>query len=80
MSRSQRKVNLGAAIVPFLAVLVAAVLSWNHILHWSDIAIFAAMYLVTGIGVTVGFHRLLTHRSFATYRPIAYALAFAGSM
>ena len=80
MSRSQRNVNLGAAIVPFVAVLVAAVLSWNHILHWSDIAIFAAMYLVTGIGVTVGFHRLLTHRSFATYRPIAYALAFAGSM
>jgi stearoyl-CoA desaturase (Delta-9 desaturase) len=80
MSRSQRNVNLGAAIVPFLAVLVAAVLSWNHILHWSDIAIFAVMYLVTGIGVTVGFHRLLTHRSFATYRPIAYALAFAGSM
>src|SRR3954452_1255476 len=80
MSRSQRNVNLGAAIVPFLAVLVAAVLSWNHILHWSDIAIFAVMYLVTGIGVTIGFHRLLTHRSVATYRPIAYALAFAGSM
>jgi stearoyl-CoA desaturase (delta-9 desaturase) len=80
MSQSQRYVNLGAAIVPFLAVLVAAVLSWNHILHWSDIAIFGAMYLITGIGVTVGFHRLLTHRSFATYRPVAYALAVAGSM
>jgi stearoyl-CoA desaturase (Delta-9 desaturase) len=80
MTRSQRVANLGAAIVPFLAVIVAAVLSWNHVLGWSDLVVFAVMYLLTGIGVTVGFHRLLTHRSFATYRPLAYALAVAGSM
>jgi stearoyl-CoA desaturase (delta-9 desaturase) len=80
MTRSQRYSNLGAAIVPFVAVIVAAVLSWNHILGWTDLAIFAAMYLITGLGVTIGFHRLLTHRSFATYRPVAYGLAIAGSM
>jgi stearoyl-CoA desaturase (Delta-9 desaturase) len=80
MTRVQRYSNLGAAIVPFLAVIAAGVLSWNSILHWSDIAIFVVMYLVAGLGVTVGFHRLLTHRSFATYKPIAYALAIAGSM
>ena len=67
-------------MVPFLAVLVAAVLSWNHILGWSDLVVFAVMYLVVGIGVTVGYHRLLTHRSFATYKPIAYGLAVAGTM
>ena len=80
MTRVQRYSNLGAAIVPFLAVIAAGVLSWNSILHWSDVAIFVVMYLVAGLGVTVGFHRLLTHRSFATYKPIAYALAIAGSM
>jgi stearoyl-CoA desaturase (Delta-9 desaturase) len=80
MTRVQRYSNLGAAIVPFLAVIAAGVLSWNSILHWSDLAIFVVMYLVAGLGVTVGFHRLLTHRSFATYKPIAYALAIAGSM
>ncbi len=80
MTRLQRYGNLGAAIVPFLAVIVAAILSWNHILGWTDLAIFGFMYLVCGIGVTIGFHRLLTHRSFATYKPIAYGLAAAGSM
>src|SRR4029078_2171536 len=80
MSKAQRYSNLGAAIVPLLAVIAAAILSWNHILHWRDVAIFAAMYLIAGFGVTIGFHRLLTHRSFATYKPVAYSLAMAGSM
>jgi stearoyl-CoA desaturase (Delta-9 desaturase) len=80
MTRAQRISNLGAAIVPFVAVIVAAILSWNSILHWSDLAIFAVMYVIVGLGVTIGFHRLLTHRSFATFKPVQYALAIAGSM
>jgi stearoyl-CoA desaturase (Delta-9 desaturase) len=80
MTRAQRYSNLGAAIIPFLAVIAAGILSWNSLLHWSDLAIFAVMYIVVGLGVTIGFHRLLTHRSFATYKPIGYSLAVAGSM
>ncbi|HEX3318048.1 MAG TPA: fatty acid desaturase [Solirubrobacteraceae bacterium] len=80
MTKAQRYSNLGAAVVPLLAVIAVAILSWNHILHWSDLAIFAVMYVIAGLGVTVGFHRLLTHRSFATYKPIGYALAVAGSL
>jgi len=80
MTRAQRYSNVGAAIIPFLAVIAAGILSWNSLLHWSDLAIFAVMYVVVGLGVTIGFHRLLTHRSFATYKPIGYALAVAGSM
>ena len=38
------------------------------------------MYLVTALGITVGFHRLLTHRAFETYRPVKYALAVIGTM
>ena len=38
------------------------------------------MYVIAGFGVTVGFHRLLTHRSFQTYKPVEYAFAAAGSM
>ena len=80
MSSAQRYSNLGAAVVPFLALIAAAILSWNSILHWSDLAIFAVMYVLVGLGVTVGFHRLLTHRAFATYKPVAYGFAVAGSM
>ena len=38
------------------------------------------MYVLTIQGVTLGFHRLLTHRSFQTYKPVQYALAIVGSM
>jgi fatty-acid desaturase len=54
-------------VVPLLAVLVAIVLLWNALVGWSDIVVLALMYAVTGFGVTVGFHRLLTHRSFSTH-------------
>ncbi len=50
---------------PLLLVLVGWQL-WNRELHWRDIAIFLIMYVPIGLGVTVGFHRLLTHRSFRT--------------
>ena len=52
---------------------------WNEFLHWSDIAVFGILYVLTGFGVTVGFHRLFTHRSFATKRSIRGVLAVLGS-
>src|SRR3954471_14145986 len=52
---------------------------WAQFLGWSDVVVFAIMYVLTGLGVTVGFHRLFTHRAFATTRPIRAALAILGS-
>ncbi|HET9184686.1 MAG TPA: fatty acid desaturase [Solirubrobacterales bacterium] len=54
-------------IVPFIAVGLAGWQVWGSALHWSDVFLFVGMYLFTGLGITVGFHRLLTHRSFKTY-------------
>jgi Fatty-acid desaturase len=53
-------------IVPFLAVGYAGWLAWDSALHWQDLVVFAITYLPIGLGVTVGFHRLFTHRSFKT--------------
>jgi stearoyl-CoA desaturase (delta-9 desaturase) len=80
MTRTEKAVNLGAVVVPFLATLVAVVLLWDSLVRPADLAIAAVMYLVTAIGITVGFHRLLTHRSFQTAKPIEYAFAVFGSM
>ncbi len=80
MSRLQRTANIVAVILPFLAFLGALVLLWNRAVDGTDLAIMAAMYLISATGVTVGFHRLLTHRAFQTYKPVEYALAIAGSM
>jgi stearoyl-CoA desaturase (delta-9 desaturase) len=68
-------------VVPFLAVLAAVPLAWTASwLGWSDVAIFAVMYVVSGLGVTVGFHRYFTHGSFKAKRPLRIALAVAGSL
>jgi stearoyl-CoA desaturase (delta-9 desaturase) len=80
MRRFDRYANLGAVILPFAATLAAIVLFWNEIVTAADLAIFAVMYLLTAVGVTVGYHRLLTHRSFQTYPAIRYLLAALGEM
>jgi stearoyl-CoA desaturase (Delta-9 desaturase) len=80
MSRAQRYTNLAAVVLPFAAFIVALVLLWNTAVGWTDLAILGGMYVVTAFGVTVGFHRLLTHRAFQTHKPVQYGLAAAGSM
>ena len=80
MTRLERYVNLAAVITPFLAFLAAIVLLWNQVVGWSDLAILGVMYVLTGFGVTVGYHRLFTHRAFDAVAPVRYALAVFGSM
>ena len=80
MSRFQRITNLFAVVLPFCAFIAACVLLWNSAVGWTDLAIFAGMYVVSALGITIGYHRLLTHRSFQTYKPMEYALAAAGSL
>jgi len=67
-------------VVPFLALGVVGWQVWAELLHWRDIAVFASLYLATGLGVTVGFHRLFTHRSFATKPWVRGVFAALGSM
>jgi stearoyl-CoA desaturase (Delta-9 desaturase) len=65
--------------VPFLLLGLAAWQLWNEALRWSDVAICIGVYIVTGLGVTVGFHRLFTHRSFATGPALRGFFAAIGS-
>jgi stearoyl-CoA desaturase (delta-9 desaturase) len=80
VTRLERNVNIAAVALPFLGVLTAGALLWKHFLSPLDLAITAAMYMATAIGITVGFHRLLTHRAFQTHAPLRYTLAVLGSM
>ncbi len=61
MPKLLRYANLGAVVIPFVAFLVAVALLWNKAVGVVDLAIMVIMYVVTGLGVTVGYHRLLTH-------------------
>jgi stearoyl-CoA desaturase (Delta-9 desaturase) len=68
------------SVVPFLALGVVGWQVWASLLHWSDIAVFGILYMLTGLGVTVGFHRLFTHRSFATSSALRGVFAALGSV
>ncbi len=57
-------------LVPFLAVLAAIPVAWGWGFSWTDAALFVVFYYISGLGVTVGFHRLFTHGSFKANRPL----------
>jgi stearoyl-CoA desaturase (delta-9 desaturase) len=66
--------------VPFAAILLAIPVAWGGWLGWSDVLLSFVFYAVAGHGITVGFHRYLTHGSFKAKRPLRIALATAGSL
>ncbi len=74
-----RVANIVVTIVPIALLGLAMWLAWGGALHWSDLVVLAVTYLLTGVGITVGFHRLLTHRSFKTSSPMRVLLAALGS-
>ena len=77
---ADRIANLVVTLTPPVLVLAAAWWAGHGLMHWQDLLVFAVMYLSTGFGVTVGFHRLLTHRSFKTARATRLLFAVFGSM
>ncbi|MBK5229636.1 MAG: fatty acid desaturase [Thermoleophilia bacterium] len=80
MSKLERRITIAAVVIPFIGFGVAIVLLWGGAVGALDLGIFAFMYLIAGMGITTGYHRLLTHRSFETKPWIRAAFAIAGSM
>jgi stearoyl-CoA desaturase (delta-9 desaturase) len=72
--------TLAAVVIPFAGLVAAIVFLWGWGLTWVDLTLLAVMYLVTALGITVGYHRLFTHRSFETNPVIQSILAILGSM
>jgi stearoyl-CoA desaturase (Delta-9 desaturase) len=77
--RRDRIITGVVTVVPFLALGLVAWQLWQRALHWHDLFVFAIVYFFTALGVTVGFHRHLTHRSFETYKWLRGTLAALGS-
>lgn len=79
-SRMLKLVNGTVVVVPFLGVIAAAILLWGVAFDWIYLTLFIGMYLLTGLGITIGYHRLFTHRSFKTNKVVSATLAILGSM
>ena len=71
---------MAAVFIPFAVTAVAVYVFWGNWLNWSDVAVFSFMYLISGLGITVGFHRMLTHRAFQTHKATRYAFAYMGML
>jgi stearoyl-CoA desaturase (delta-9 desaturase) len=80
MSRAVRITNILVVVLPFAAFIAALATLWNEFVGPLDLAIGFGMYAITLLGVTIGFHRYLTHRAFRTSKPVEYILAILGSM
>ncbi|HKH88888.1 MAG TPA: fatty acid desaturase [Acidimicrobiales bacterium] len=79
-SRVSQVVTLVAVIVPPLGLFMAMGLLWGVGFRLTDLVLFAVLYVVTGLGITVGYHRYFTHRSFETVAAVKVALAVLGAM
>ncbi|MBW3590036.1 MAG: fatty acid desaturase [Actinobacteria bacterium] len=76
----ERWLTLVITLLPFLAFVLAIALFWNRGISPLDLSLFLGLYVISGLGVTIGFHRLLAHRSFKTKPWLRNVLASAGSL
>jgi stearoyl-CoA desaturase (delta-9 desaturase) len=80
VTRFERTANLIGDVVPFVGTLAAVVLLWDRAVDITDLIVLVVMYMLTAVGITVGFHRLLTHRAFASYPWVERTFAVLGSL
>ena len=80
MSRSHKIGNLIGVGAPPVAVIVAIVLLWNRAIGPMELGLMIGLYIATALGVTLGYHRMFTHRAFEASRPFRAIVAVLGSM
>lgn len=76
----QRRVTLAFTLLPPVGVALLIAALWGSAVNATDLWIAGGFYAFTGLGITVGYHRLFTHRAFKAVGPVRTALAIAGSM
>ncbi len=72
--------SLVAVVGPLFGLVAAVLCLWGHGFSWVDLGLLLGMYALTGLGITVGYHRLFTHRSFETNRLVQFLLGVFASM
>jgi len=78
--KKQQIITAVLVVAPLLGVLVAALGLVSPRITLLDVILAIGFYAVSGHGLTAGFHRMLTHRSFKAARWVKIALAVAGSL
>jgi stearoyl-CoA desaturase (Delta-9 desaturase) len=76
----QKGTMLAITIIPFVAFVAAVALLWNTAVGWTDLGLLVVLYVFCGFGITIGFHRMLTHSAFEAVKPLKAGLLIFGSM
>ncbi len=77
---ARRAAVLVVVVAPFIATTVAIVPLWQWAVTWRDLALLIGTYVPISLGVTAGFHRMLTHRSFRAHPAVRAVILILGSM
>ncbi|MBX9580106.1 MAG: acyl-CoA desaturase [Gemmataceae bacterium] len=80
LSLAARAATLTAVFIPHARFGAAGASVWGWGLGWVEFGLLAGMYVLSALGITVGFHRLFTHKSFETNAVVRFVLAALGSM
>jgi stearoyl-CoA desaturase (Delta-9 desaturase) len=78
--RLQKSLVLLIVVGPFLATAFAVMQLWDRAVSWRDLALLVGLYVPISLGVTAGFHRMLTHRSFRAHPLVRAIILIFGSM
>jgi stearoyl-CoA desaturase (delta-9 desaturase) len=76
----ERAFLVALVITPLAGTIFAIWLLWQRLVNWNDVAILGSMYFFTALGITIGYHRMLTHRSFETHPAVRFFFLMLGSM
>ena len=76
----QKATMLFVTVIPFIGFIAAIMLLWNTFVGWTDLLLLVVLYVLCGFGITIGFHRMLTHQAFKAVKPLKAALLVFGSM
>jgi stearoyl-CoA desaturase (delta-9 desaturase) len=80
MTRSHKTANLIGVGVPFAGLIAAIALLWNRAIGPLELGLMLGFYVITCLGVTLGYHRMFTHRAFEASRAFRAIIAVLGSM
>ncbi len=76
----QKLLLLAVVVIPIAAVVYAVYELWNQLVDTTDIVLLVTLYAVSTLGIGIGFHRMLTHRSFSAPAPVRAVILILGSM
>jgi stearoyl-CoA desaturase (delta-9 desaturase) len=80
MTLGHKIINLIGVPAPLVGLIAAIVLLWNRAIGPLELGLLIGLYVITCLGVTLGYHRMFTHRAFEASRAFRATVAIIGSM